>query len=263
MGLFSSKKGDASKKAEAEAETAPAPAATEAGGLVLWGRANSVNVQKPLWLLRELGAAFEREDAGGPFGRLDSEEFKALSPHGEIPVLVDHRFGAPVVVWESAAIMRHVAEAARRAGDARAAALWPEDLAARAAIDRWGEWAQVNFYPLIRDLFINIVRRPAPERDLDLIRAVAEAAHAMAARADAAIAKTGGFLAGPDLTLADFPFAALIHRYLTLEISRPPLPALAAYYERLKTRAPYAGVVAVAYDDMRFAGADRSATPIV
>ncbi len=258
MRLFSSKKtaeGDAEARADAAQEGA-------AAALTLWGRASSVNVQKPLWLLGELGTPFEREDAGGPFGRLDSPEFTALSPHREIPALVDRRFGDPIVVWESAAIMRHLAEAGRRLGDAAAAALWPEDLKRRAEIDRWAEWAQVNWYPPNRDLFVGIIRAPAPERDLGALKRAAAAVSEMARRADAAIAANGGFLAGEALTLADFPFAGLLHRYMTLEITRPELPALADYFERLKARAAYAASVVVDYEAMRVPGAERSATPL-
>jgi hypothetical protein len=39
------------------------------GRLRIWGRANSVNVQKVLWCLRELDLAYERIDAGMAFGR--------------------------------------------------------------------------------------------------------------------------------------------------------------------------------------------------
>lgn len=250
MRLFSSKK---SSDGTVSAETS---------GLTLWGRANSVNVQKPLWLLAELGAEFDRIDAGGPFGRLDSAEFKALSPHGEIPVLVDRRGAREVVIWESAAIMRFLTEAARRDGDPQAAALWPEDLSARAAIDRWGEWAQVNFYPPVRDLFTGIVRAPRASRNLDSLKRSADEAHKIAARADATLEATG-FLAGPSLSLADFPFAGMLHRYMTLEITRPELPSLVDYYERVKARPAYAKIVAVDYDTMRVDGAERLPDPIL
>lgn len=249
MGIFSSKK---SKTAQFGADA-----------LTVWGRANSVNVQKPLWLLHELGTPFLREDVGGPFGRLDSAEFTALSPHGVIPVLVDRRFGDDIVVWEAAAIVRHLAEAGRRLGDPSAAELWPEEMAAQAQIDRWAEWAQANFYEPMRDLFINIVRVPASERNLDMLRRAASQANAVAASANSQLEATGAYLAGPKLTIADIPFAAMLHRYMTLEISRPDLPALSAYYERLKARRAYADVVAVVYDNMRIAGAERSETPLV
>ena len=38
-------------------------------GLKIWGRANSVNVQKVLWCLAELDLAYERIDAGMEHGR--------------------------------------------------------------------------------------------------------------------------------------------------------------------------------------------------
>ncbi|MCI4664798.1 MAG: glutathione S-transferase family protein [Neomegalonema sp.] len=236
---------------------------TTPAALTLWGRATSVNVQKPMWLMAEIGVEYERIDVGGPFGGLDSAEFTALSPHGQIPVLVDRRFGPPIVVWESAAVMRHLAEAGGRAGFAAATQLWPQQLAARATIDRWAEWAQANWYPAIATLFVGIVRAPAPERKLDALKTAAETAGRLAQTIDAALGQSGGFLAGPALTLADFPFAALLHRYMTLEIGRPETPMLSRYYETLKTRAPYAEVIAVDYDPMRVPGAERSATPIV
>ena len=39
------------------------------GQITIWGRANSVNVQKVLWCLSELDLAYERIDAGMAFGR--------------------------------------------------------------------------------------------------------------------------------------------------------------------------------------------------
>ena len=231
--------------------------------LILWGRANSVNVQKPLWLLRELGLPFERVDVGGPFGRLDSPEFAALSPHGEIPVLEDRRFGEPIAIWESAAILRHLAETSSRAGHALAAALWPQEARRRALVDRWGEWAQVNWYPPNRDLFIGVIRKPAAERNLAALKTAAEEAHRIARAADAALARSGGHLADGELTLADFPFAGMLHRYMTLEIERPETPALSRYYETLKQRPAYAETVVVDYDNMRVPGAERSTTPVI
>ena len=37
--------------------------------LTIWGRANSVNVQKVLWCLAELDLTYERIDAGMQFGK--------------------------------------------------------------------------------------------------------------------------------------------------------------------------------------------------
>src|SRR3546814_10005660 len=72
---------------------------------VMHGRANSSNVQKVLWLLDEIGLAFERIDRGGRFGGLDDPAYRALNPNGLVPTVID----GGLVLWESHAILRHYA----------------------------------------------------------------------------------------------------------------------------------------------------------
>ena len=55
--------------------------------LKIWGRRNSFNVQKVMWLVGELGLAHEHIDAGGAFGGLDTPAFRAMNPHGRVPVI--------------------------------------------------------------------------------------------------------------------------------------------------------------------------------
>ena len=78
--------------------------------LAVWGRRNSQNVQKVLWLIGELGLPYLVIPAGGSFGRLDEAAFRALNPHGLVPVLQDD----DLAVWESHAILRYLARALRR-----------------------------------------------------------------------------------------------------------------------------------------------------
>ena len=49
---------------------------------IVWGRATSSNVMKVLWGLGELGLPFERIDVGGPFGKTDTTEYRAMNPTG-------------------------------------------------------------------------------------------------------------------------------------------------------------------------------------
>lgn len=65
--------------------------------ITIWGRKSSFNVQKVLWTLDELGIEYEHCNAGGSFGGLDDPQFRAMNPHGLVPVLLDEQ-GA---VWES------------------------------------------------------------------------------------------------------------------------------------------------------------------
>ncbi|HFA59359.1 MAG TPA: glutathione S-transferase, partial [Rhodospirillales bacterium] len=73
----------------------------------VWGRPNSINVQKVMWAIAELGLAHERIDAGGGFGGLDTPEYGRLNPNRKIPVIRD----GETVVWESNAIVRYLAAA--------------------------------------------------------------------------------------------------------------------------------------------------------
>src|SRR6202040_1669764 len=72
--------------------------------LRIWGRANSVNVQKVLWCLSELDLAHERIDAGMAFGRNRDPDYLAMNPNARVPTLVDGDF----VLWESNSIMRYL-----------------------------------------------------------------------------------------------------------------------------------------------------------
>ena len=57
--------------------------------LKIWGRKNSMNVQKVMWAVGELGLAHERIDAGRGFGKNDTPEYLRLNPNGLIPTLED------------------------------------------------------------------------------------------------------------------------------------------------------------------------------
>ena len=71
----------------------------------LWGRVSSVNVQKVLWTLAELGLKYPRIDAGFTYGKTDTPEFAALNPNRRVPVWQEEG----LTLWESHAIVRHLA----------------------------------------------------------------------------------------------------------------------------------------------------------
>ena len=100
----------------------------------LWGRTNSLNVQKVLFCLGELGLPFERVDAGMQFGVVKTPEYMAKNPNSVVPTLEEDGF----VLWESNAIVRYLASTHG------AGALWPTDPRARALADRWMDWQQTS-----------------------------------------------------------------------------------------------------------------------
>ncbi|MBL8836046.1 MAG: glutathione S-transferase family protein [Alphaproteobacteria bacterium] len=199
--------------------------------LKIWGRANSVNVMKALWAADEVGRRFERVDIGGPFGGNDQPAYLALNPNGRIPTIEDDGF----VLWESNAIVRYLAA---RYG---AGTLWPDDVAVRATADAWMDWQQTTAVGPMTTLFWGLVRTAPDKRDPAALEAARRQAAAAWTILDRTLERTP-FVAGARFTMGDIPAGALVHRWFALDIERPDLPALAAWYARLKQRPGYAHV---------------------
>ena len=125
---------------------------THRGQIKIWGRSNSVNVQKVLWCLSELDLAHERIDAGMAFGRNHDPDYLAMNPNGRIPTLVDESF----VLWESNSIMRYLVLAY-----GKGVSLYPEPPKVRAAVDRWLDWTLSTLQPVDRPVFWALVRTPS------------------------------------------------------------------------------------------------------
>ena len=56
---------------------------------------------------------------------------------------------------------------------------------------------------------------------------------------------------GDRLTLADIPIGTHLYRYFNLEIERPSVPNLHAWYHRLQERPAYRAHVMVPFSDLR------------
>ncbi|UCH47488.1 MAG: glutathione S-transferase [Betaproteobacteria bacterium] len=200
--------------------------------LKIWGRDNSVNVGKVLWTCEELGIAYERIDAGGEFGIVDTPEYRALNPNGLVPTVeVDG-----LVLWESNSVVRYLT-ARDSAGE-----LWPEDLAVRAVADRWMDWMNTVFWPAFKDLFWNLVRTPPEQRDQPAI----ERSHARSAEVlgylDVHLSDRD-YIAGSRFTMGDIPMGCAVWRWMSLPIERPQHTALKSWFDRLCQRPCYQKVV--------------------
>src|SRR5258706_8829171 len=119
----------------------------------LWGRTNSLNVQKVLWALAELDLPYERVDAGLKFGVVDSPAYRAMNPNGLVPTLEDDGF----VLWESNAIVRYLT---MKHASGR---LFPADIRERFAAERWMDWQQTSLNTHIA-IFCYTLYRRAPEK---------------------------------------------------------------------------------------------------
>jgi glutathione S-transferase len=194
--------------------------------LTLWGRRNSINVQKVAWTLDELGLKYRRIDAGGPFGGLDQPGYGALNPNRRIPVLED---GA-VVVWESNAIVRYLAA---RYGEG---SLWAADPGARARADMWMDWQQTVLQPDLGPLFVALIRTPPEQRDAAALARLAERVTTSLEALETQLQRQA-FVAGEAFSMGDIPVGAAVWRWNALPlVTRPAMPAIAAWQARLMAR---------------------------
>jgi glutathione S-transferase len=200
--------------------------------LRIWGRNNSVNVQKPLWLCEEIGLAYERIDAGGSFGVVNTPQYRNLNPNGLVPTIEEDGF----VLWESNTILRYLA-AKHSAGT-----LWPDDLRIRAEADRWMDWQNTTFWPAFRPLFWNLVRTPPDQRDIDAMEESRLLSVEILGYLDAHL-KNRAFIAGDMLTMGDIPMGCAIWRWVSVPIERPDFPNLQRWFDTLCQREPYKKIV--------------------
>jgi len=194
-----------------------------------------------MWCLAELGLEATRLDYGHVYGGLDTPEFKALTPHGLVPVLKDD----DTVIWESAAIVRYLCA---RYGQST---LWPENPLERAGIDMWAEWGKNSFArEFTAPVFWPLVRTRPADRDQ---AALAKAISTIGIRAQVLEERLGDaeWISGAAFGMADLMVGHILYRYMTVPFEKPSLPMLDTYYQRLTERAAYRSHVMVSYEPLR------------
>ncbi|OCW58144.1 glutathione S-transferase family protein [Hoeflea olei] len=171
------------------------------------------------WIgLRVAGIAFEEKlvpfdmAAGNP-------AFKAFSPTGKVPVLVDDG----LTVWESLAILDHMARKHPEAG------LWPEDQALRSRAMAMSAEMMSSFQALRGACPMNMRRPRAPIARTPAIDADVARIEALWSQS---LALSGGpFLLGR-FSIADAMFAPVVNRLDVYGFETGP--EVAAYMDRVK-----------------------------
>lgn len=192
----------------------------------LWGRDTSSNVTKVIWLLEELGLKYERIDAGGSFGGTDTPRYRAINPLGLVPGLEDGDFN----LFESNAILRYICNA--YAADK---AIYPQAPRARAAVEVWMDFQQTALSHHQSIAYKGLIRTAPEARDTVAIATAIKAASRVWAILDARLA-AHPYIAGDEITLADFVFGPNVHRWFNMPFERPAAVHLEAWYQRLLAR---------------------------
>lgn len=193
----------------------------------LLGRATSGNVQKVIFLFKEMDVPFERTDYGRQFENTTTPEYLAMNPTQKVPTLVD----GDLSIWESHTILRYLASKEK-------SALLPTDLAARTQVERWMDWllAALNSAYLggFRD-----AKKPEAERAPDTVKNLV----AELAVLEKQLAKNP-WVAGADFSLADVALGPIVKRCVAFPFDMPATPHISAWLAKLAGRPAFVAATA-------------------
>ena len=193
--------------------------------LKVWGRNTSVNVQKVMWAIGELGLACERIDVGGAFGKNNEPAYLAMNPNGLVPTLEEDGF----TLWESNSVVRYLAA---KYGAGR---LEPTDPHIRARASSWMDWQLTVAAPALTPVFWGLIRTPPEKRDHGAIEAGKVKSAAAMKILDAQLAKAP-YVVGDTLTMGDIPVALMAYRYRRLVPDRPSFANLERWFAGIEQR---------------------------
>lgn len=207
--------------------------------ITLWGRPNSANVQKAVWVLEELELPYEHVPLGGSHGGNDTPEYLAMNPNGLVPTLRD----GDVTVWESHAIVRYLC------AEYGSGLLFPMEARDRAVVDQWTDWTATTFQPAWISVFWSRVRTPVERQDRAAIDRAVAATNRCLEMMELRLGKVP-YLGGQQVTYADIVAGVAMYRWTTMDIERPELPGVEAWHERLNGRRAFRKAVNVPYDEL-------------
>jgi len=183
-----------------------------------------------LWFCEELNVEYERIDAGGPFGVVDTTEYRRRNPNGLVPTIDDDGF----ILWESNAIVRYLAAKLQ-------SNLWPALPRMRAEADQWMDWSH-TLWAALRPAFLGLIRTPPEKRNEAVIAEALRKTDELLQLVDLHLAARP-YLAGDEFTIGDIPAGCAIWRWLEMPIDRPARPNVVRWFERLSERPAYRKVV--------------------
>jgi glutathione S-transferase len=158
-------------------------------------------------------------------GEQQKPEFAALNLNKKMPVLEDHGF----VLWESNAILQYLASKKPESG------LWPTHPQRQADVSRWQFWDMAHWDPSCAILvFERVVKKLSGQGDPDPAQ-IAKGEHEFHRYADVLNRTLKGrkWLAGSDLTVADFSLGAGMVYAAQAELPLARYPDITRWYESL------------------------------
>ena len=191
--------------------------------LKIWGRKNSINVQKVMWAVGELDLPHERIDIGGPFGKNREPAYLAMNPNGLVPTIEEED---GFTLWESNTIVRYLATQSH---------LEPRDSSGRARASQWMDWQLTVAGPAIFQAFWGLIRTPEDKRDHKAIAESQTKTTDAMKMVDAQLGRSA-YLAGDSFSMGDIPVGLIAFRFRQLVPERPAMPNLDRWYAEIEKR---------------------------
>ena len=190
----------------------------------LYGRRNSINVQKVSWALCELNLEFKWHDEHGKFGKVDVENYEKINPQLIVPTL-DHNGS---IIKQSNAIVRYLY---RKYTDVYEISK-DEDIA---IAESWMEFQTTDLQLNMTPIFWGLVRNPSEDRDQELINKNIILLNKKFEIFDKFLEERG-YILNNKFGMSDIIMGAASYRYLSLPIERPNLLNLKSWYDKISNR---------------------------
>ena len=190
----------------------------------LYGRRNSINVQKVSWALCELNIEFKWHDEHGKFGTVNVENYEKLNPQMIVPTL-DHN---GTIINQSNSIVRYLYRKYTDVYEISKA----EDIA---IAEQWMEFQATDLQLNMTPIFWGLVRNPPEDRDEDLIDKNIVLLNKKFEIFDNFLSDRE-FILNNNFGMSDIIMGVATYRYNSLPIERPNLVNLQNWYKKISSR---------------------------
>tara|TARA_B100000315_G_scaffold258478_2_gene310773 strand:+ start:641 stop:1270 length:630 start_codon:yes stop_codon:yes gene_type:complete len=195
---------------------------------ILYGRNTSINVQKAVWTLGELGLDFDWIDKDGTVGSINSADYRELNPAAQIPTIDDNG----IILRQSNAIVRYLAHTYPEGN------LCPTEQPSYAEAERWMEWQATDCWSCMRPVFWGLIRTKPEDQNMAEINKNIETCHKEFTFLNDFLADRP-YIAGDQFSMGDIPAGCAVQRYFNLPAEHmqwPDFPHLKAWFNRLSER---------------------------
>lgn len=179
-----------------------------------------------------LGLEYEYIQVNMQEGEHKSDKYLAVNPAGKVPAIDDDGF----TLFESNAIMKYFC-------DKSSSSYYPKDPLERAVVDQWCDFVSIHVYMALGRVVFNKIVAPQMGFDVDerSLRDGQVFLGQFLPVIEGQLGKTE-FLAGDELTIADFCLLATVDPAEMIELDLTPYPKLNAWRENLRAQEFYQNV---------------------